>query len=177
MIFADVEFLQYDSTHRVGGTTLANSNPAAPPVGSPSTIYTWKAENKDKSWQVGLGADWLPLERLTLNASLIWAKTEGTTEFSAQPGTVLVPPFFYPIGNFDNTTRVALNLKGTYKFDRNWSVTGGYAYERYKYSDIGYDGTRYVVPPLTTSASYVTGQYSFQPYRANIFFLLGTYKF
>ena len=30
--------------------------------------------------------------------------------------------------------------------------------QEYKYSDIGYDNTRYVVPPLTTSALYVTGQ-------------------
>lgn len=177
MLFGDIEFLQIDSRHRVGGTTLANSNPDAPPSGGPpNTIYTWQAKNEDKAWQVGLGADWLPLERLKLNGSLIYAQTKGTTDFTAQPGTVLNPPFFYPIGNFDNTTRKSLNLKGTYKVDRNWSMTAGYAYERYKYSDIGYDGFRYVAG-TGASASYMTGQYAFQPYSANIFYLIGTYKF
>jgi hypothetical protein len=142
-----------------------------------STIYTWRAKNEDKAWQVGVGADWKPFERLSLTGSLIYAQTDGTTEFAAQSGTVLVPPFFFPIGNVDNTRRWALNLKGTYTVDRNWSVTGGYAFERYKYSDIGYDDTRYFVPPSTTSGSYVTGQYSFQPYTANIFYVLATYKF
>ena len=177
MVFGDIEFLEYDSTHRVGGSTLANSNPSAPPSGGPpNTIYTWNAKNEDMAWQVGVGADWLPMDRLKLNASLIWAKTEGTTDFAAQAGTITNPPFFYPISNFDNTTRKSLNLKGTYKIDRNWEVTGGYAYERYKYSDIGYDGTTYVAG-TGTSASYTTGQFAFQPYSANIFYVVGTYKF
>jgi MtrB/PioB family decaheme-associated outer membrane protein len=178
MIFGDIELLQIDSRHRVGGTTLANSNPAAPPSGASAlgnTIYTWDAKNEDKAWQVGVGADWLPMERLRLNASLIYAKTEGTTDFAAQAGTLVTVPFL-PITNFDNTKRTALNLKGTYKLDRNWSMTAGYAYERYKYSDIGYDGFRYVAG-TGTSAAYMTGQYAFQPYSANIFYVVGTYKF
>ena len=55
-------------------------------------------------------------------------------------------------------------------------MTGGYAYERYKFSDIGYDGLRYFVGAGAT-ASYMTGQYAFQPYKADIFYLIGTYKF
>jgi MtrB/PioB family decaheme-associated outer membrane protein len=177
MLFGDIEFVEYNSVHRIGATTLANADPAAPPSGAPnSSIYTWNAKNEDKSWQVGLGADWLPMDRLKLNASLIWAKTEGTTEFNAQPGTIINPPFFYPINNFDNTTRKSLSLKGTYRIDRNWEVTGGYAYERYKYSDIGYDNTTYVAG-TGTGASYTTGQFAFQPYSANIFYVYGTYKF
>jgi hypothetical protein len=183
LVFGDIELMKYDSTHRIGGTTLANSDPAAPPspaAPAVSTVYTWAAETNDKSWQAGLGVDWLPIERLTLNGSLIWAKTEGTTDFSAAAGTV-VSPAFIPISNFDNTTTKSLNLKGTYKVDRNWSVTGGYAYQRYEYSDIGTDGNRYVspYPPAAASptTSYVTGQYGYQPYTANIYYVLGTYKF
>ena len=177
MVFADVELLQIDSRHRVGGTTIANSNPSAAPTGGPpNTIYTWLAENNDTAWQIGMGADWLPTERLKLNGSYIWARTQGTTDFAAQAGTVLNPTTFYPIRNFDNTIRQTLNLKGTYRIDSHWSVTGGYAYERYKFSDIGYDGLRYFVGAGAT-ASYMTGQYAFQPYKADIFYLIGTYKF
>ena len=110
MLFGDIEFLEYNSTHRVGGTTLANSDPNAAPnntaPGAPfSTIYTWNAKNKDKSWQVGLGADWLPTERFTIKSSLIYAETNGTVDFAALGGADIAPPGLLPIKNFDNTKR------------------------------------------------------------------------
>ena len=186
MLFGDIEFLEYNSTHRVGGTTLANSDPNAAPnntaPGAPfSTIYTWNAKNKDKSWQVGLGADWLPTERFTIKSSLIYAETNGTVDFAALGGADIAPPGLLPIKNFDNTKRTSLNLKGTYRHSKQWDFTGGYAFEKYRYSDIGYDGTQYIAlataGALTTSAAYTTGQYAFQPYTANIFYLIATYKF
>jgi MtrB/PioB family decaheme-associated outer membrane protein len=197
MVFGDLEFTEYNSTHRVGS---CGANPAEPPQsGSPPACsplpaatppappvhssYTWGAKNKDRSWQVGVGADWLPQDRLKLSGSFIWAKTEGTTDFVAQPGTVLPAPFL-PIPNFDNTIRTSFNLKGTYKFSRQWEVTAGFAHERYKYSDIGYTGTAYTVGtastscvPLTVCTAYTTGQYAFQPYRVNVYYLIGTFRF
>ena len=195
-VFGDIEFTEYNSTHRVG---FCGANPAEPPQsGSPTsfppipcsllpagtppapavhTSYTWGAKNKDRSWQIGLGADWLPQERLKLNSSFIWAKTEGTTDFAAQPGTVLAAPFL-PIPNFDNTIRTAFNLKGTYKFSRQWEMTAGFAHERYKYSDIGYTGTTYIVGNFSpASIAYTTGQYAFQPYRVNLYYLVATFRF
>ena len=187
MVFADVEFLEYNSTHRVGGTTLANSDPNAAPSPAPpanSTIYTWNAKNKDKSWQIGLGADWVPMERLSVKTALLYGETQGTVDFSALGGAVIPIPGLVNIGNFDNTRRTSFNLSGTYKYTKEWDFTAGYAYERYRYSDIGYDNTRYVAlsavpvtPANSTSASYTTGQYSFQPYTANIVYVMGTYKF
>ena len=184
MLFGDIEFAKFDSLHRVGA---GNPDPSAPPSGAPfSTTYTWSARNKDKSWQVGLGADWVPSERWKVNASLIWAKTEGTADFGTQPGTILAAPLL-KIGNFDNTTRTALNLKGTYSFSRQWDFTAGYAFERYRYSDIGFDCTGstvatcpYIaptVPPGGTATSYLTGQTAFQDYTVNIVYLIATYKF
>ena len=189
LLFGDIEFLKIDSTHRVG---TGNPDPSAPPQpgvvppGPPfDTTYNWAAKNKDKSWQVGLGADWLPMERLKLAGSLIYAQTHGTVDFAALPSggvsPVVSPITLLPIGNFDNTRRTALNLKGTYRYDRHWSFTGGYAYERYRFSDIGYDGFTYVVPnavvPNPAANSYLSGQSAFQNYTANIFYVLATYKF
>jgi hypothetical protein len=197
MIFGDLEFTEYLSAHRVGScganpaeppqsgsppgcTTLPTSTPPAPPVHS---SYTWGAKNRDRSWQLGLGADWVPRDRLKLSSSFIWAKTEGTTDFAAQSGTVLAAPFL-PIPNFDNTIRTAFNLKGTYRISKEWDITAGYAHERYKYSDIGYTGTTYTVGtastscvPVTVCTAYTTGQYAFQPYRANIYYVVGSFRF
>jgi len=168
LLFGDVEFVQFDSFHRVG---TGNPDPATPPT--PAT-YNWSASNRDRAWQWGLGTDWLPRERLTLKGSLIWARTRGTTDFAVQPGGAVGP--FLPIPNFDNTRRTSLNLRAVYNYSKQWEFTGGYAYEKYRYSDIGYDNTQYVTA-TNTSAGYVTGQFSFQPYTANIFYAVAKYKF
>ena len=63
IVFGDIEFTQYDSLHRVGS---GDPNPEAPPSGGPpNTTYNWSAENKDRSWQVGIGAEWVPTDQWT----------------------------------------------------------------------------------------------------------------
>lgn len=174
LLFGDVEFVQFDSFHRVG---TGNPDPATPPVAG---TYNWAAKNRDRAWQLGLGSEWLPMERLTLKGSLIWARTKGTTDFAPEPGVVpaLVPTPFLPIPNFDNTRRTSFNLKAVYKYSRQWEFTGGYAYEKYRYSDIGYDNTLYVAAAAAaTQNAYVTGQFSFQPYTANIIYAVAKYRF
>jgi hypothetical protein len=187
MVFGDIEFLEYNSLHRNDSTATGTASPFDPPraltAGNPnSTNYNWSAKNKDKSWQVGVGADWVPAERWKVNGSFIYAETNGTTDFAAQAGTILPAPFL-PINNSDNTKRTAFVLKGTYQLQKNWEFTGGYSYERYWFSDIGYDAFAYVVgsgTPLSgnnTATSYLTGQSAFQSYNANIFWLISKYKF
>ena len=172
LIFGDIEFLEYNSYHHVGagvpvaagGTQVTNS------------AYDWSAKNKDKSWQVGIGLDFVPMNRLMVKSSLIYAETSGTADFSFSPGADTRP--IYPITNFDNTKRTALNIKGVYDYSKQWEFTGGFAYEKYKYSDIGYDNTRYVIPNANPARlSYFTGQFSFQPYSANVFYATAKYKF
>ena len=111
----------------------------------------------------------------------MYAETRGTADFAAQPGTILAAPGLVGIGNFDNTRRIALNMRGIYQADKNWKFTGGYAFEQYRYNDVGYQGFQYTIPagtaPTFTSTSYYTGQLAFQPYTAHIFYLYGTYRF
>ncbi|HEU4645189.1 MAG TPA: MtrB/PioB family outer membrane beta-barrel protein [Burkholderiales bacterium] len=169
LVFGDVEVTKYESFHRVGtGPTAAD--PFAAPTAS---TYNWGGTSEDKSWQLGLGMDWKPRERLTLKASLIVAKTEGTADFSPEVGG---GGPFASITNIDNTKRTSLNFKGIYAYDRNWEFTGGYAYEKYEYDDIAYNGTRYVTT-ATATAGVVTGQYSFQPYKASILYAMAKYNF
>lgn len=169
MLFGDVEWAEYGSFHRFDGTNTGNPDPATPPT---ANTYNWSSSVKDKSWQLGLGADWLPWERLKLHASLSQLQTAGSADFARQIATPVVP-----IKNYDNTRRTALNLKGTYLVNKQWNLTAGYAWEKYRFDDIGYQGFQYVVPPLNTQASYLTGQSAFQNYTANIFYLVATYKF
>ena len=168
LVFGDLEYVTYDSRHRVGAGT------GDPNAASTLTNFTWTAKNQDTSWQIGAGADWMARPRFKVNTSLIYAQTNGEADFSvAGPAAATPRP---AIRNFDNTRRLSLVVKGTYQLSRRFDLTGGYSHERYRYSDVGYDGTRYVAgtPP---SESYTTGQFAFQNYNANILFGVARYKF
>jgi hypothetical protein len=86
-----------------------------------------------------------------------------------------------PINAYDNWKQTSLNLKAVYALNKNWSFTGGYAYERSRYSDIAYDGYQYTVPfPAVTNSttqSYLNGYKAFTNADANIFYVLATFKF
>jgi hypothetical protein len=60
-------------------------------------------------------------------------------------------------------------------------MTAGYSYEKYNYSDARYNGYQYTIPfPGVTnnvSQSYLNGYNAFTPYKANIYYLIGTYHF
>lgn len=176
LVFGDIETTKFESFHRVG---TGASDPATPPAGPPNT-YNWTGNNEDKAWQLGVGWDWKQSARLSIKGSLSFAKTEGTADFTPEAGVIpaLVATPFQSITNVDNTKRTALNLKAVYAYDKQWELTGGYAYERYEYNDIAYTGTRYVAPDSNPNeVSPVTGQYSFQPYKANIIYVAAKYKF
>jgi len=120
------------------------------------------------------------MKKLTWQTKLLFVRTKRQADFAVP---VAPPGFVGPGGllpaHFDNSKRYSFNLKGVYQLDRNWTFTGGYAWERYKYSDLGYDGFTYTVPltPVNTSTSYFTGEGAFQPYTVNIFYIMAQYKF
>jgi len=77
--------------------------------------------------------------------------------------------------------QTSLNLKGVYTLDKNWSFTGGYAYNKYDYSDIAYNGYQYTIPypgvTSSTTQSYLNGYRAFTNSDQNIFYILATYRF
>jgi hypothetical protein len=177
-LFADAEYVTYDSVHRVGSTP-ASGNPAAGPAPAApavSTSYTYGNRARDKSYMVGLSGDWVPKERWKLNAAAIWMKTQGTVDFTAQGGAIIGAPGLVPISNFDNTTTITLNMKGTYQYNRNIELTGGYAYQHYTYSDIATDNYGYVVG-ATNTGSMASGLYAFPMHNSNTVYGFVKYKF
>ena len=174
MAFTEVEFVRYDATHRNIDDTASPT--AFDPFSAPdNNNYNWSSVNKDRNWAIGLGADWLPTERLKLNASLIWQYTHGAADFTT-PNTVVPATAALPITNYDNTRKLSLNFKATYKYSKQWDFTGGYAYERYRFSDIAYDGYQYTIGAGTT-ASYLSGASAFPRYNVNLIYVRAAYKF
>ncbi len=169
-----------------GAGFIAGVLPTATTQGNCFSVcsYNWNDANKDKTFTFGLGADWHANERWLLNASYIYMKTTGTVDFSSA-GNIGTPSFIpnSNVSHFDNTKKNSFNAKATYKVNRNWSITGGGAYEKYTFQDDAYSG--YVYNPITTSSAitatnrgaYLTGVNAFPAYTAKIYYLLGTYSF
>jgi hypothetical protein len=134
-----------------------------------------------------VGFDWPTMERLVFKGSYIWSKTTGGVDFGSTNGLggSTIAGVYYPPVAFasDNTTKQALNLKGTFKYSKNWDFTGGYAFERYNYHDdqnsMGYNGYYPYVMNVTanTGVSFLSGQGANPSYTAHIYYLLATYKF
>jgi MtrB/PioB family decaheme-associated outer membrane protein len=175
-LMGDYEWVTYDSFHRnISGLTAPGAyDPSTPPT---SQNYNWSAKNEDDNWMVGVGLDWYATPRLTVRGSLLYFESDGQSEVISQNnfGNPL------PIDAYDNWKRTSLNLKGIYALNKQWSLTGGYAYERSRYNDIAFDGYQYTVPfpavTNNTAQSYLNGYRAFTNGEANIFYLLATFKF
>jgi len=180
-LFADYEHIKYESDHRNVGTSPCNDttgpncyDPSAPPT---SSSYNWSATVKSENWLIGLGGDWPVTDKFLLTGSILYEQVDGSSDMQSQNnfGNPL------PLPNYPNTKITSLNLKGTYTFTKNWTLTGGYAYQKYDYSDDQFNG--YVntlpYPGVTNNAaqSYLNGWNAHIPYNANIFYLYGSYKF
>jgi hypothetical protein len=106
----------------------------------------------------------------------MYYKTDGSVDFGAQ----LAQSSSYPqnIANYDDAKRTALNLKGVYTINKSWTLTAGYAYEKYEYKDAQYDGYMYTVPNSNaTQTAYLNGYYKDPQYKASIFYGWVTYRF
>jgi hypothetical protein len=182
--FADVEFVSYDSTHR--NISTVSSGAGAPPNDTPSgncqstfpncydpinttansSNYNWNSTNKDRNLVLGIGADWVPMERWKLQGSIMSEKTNGTVDFSVQPPANPSTPVV-PISNYDNANKFSINLKGTYAYTRQIDLMAGYSFERFRFDDISYTGYQYTTGS-GTSTSYLTGLNAFPNYTTNL---------
>jgi hypothetical protein len=175
-VFGDAERVKYDSTHRIigAGSTSGAYEPSAPPNAS---NYNWSGTITDKNWAAGIAFDWPATEKLSIKASAIFYKTDGYVDLALQEGvpTSVVRPV--PIAAWDDSKRTSFNVKGVYAINKAWSFTGGYAFEKYEYSDSQYDGYRNTVPASSKQDSYLSGVYANPQYKANIVYGLVTYRF
>jgi hypothetical protein len=170
--YFDYESVTTDSNHR---NFQAGTNTASPFVPPTATSYNWKAKLVDHNYAYGFGVE-VPVlkDKLDLVASWGYEKANGDADFVSQNNVVAL----YNIGNYDNYTKKAINVKMIYKVNKNLNITAGYAYEKYRYNDAATDGYLFVVPAANpVNNNYLTGVGIDQNYEANVWFLTATYKF
>jgi len=175
-VFGDWEEVKVDSTHRIigSGGTGNSYDPNTPPTAS---NYNWSGNIKDKSYAAGIAVDWPATDRLSFKASAIYYKTDGYVDLSLQegvPSSVVRP---VPVGNWDDSKRTSFNVKAVWALNRAWTLTGGYAYERYEYSDAQTDGYLYFISGSSNQNSYLNGVSAFNTYKTNIVYGMVNYRF
>jgi len=174
-VFADSERVTYDSRHRVGtGTAVGTYDPFSPPT---ATVYNWEGKVKDRNTAYGIAVDFPVMPRLVIKAAAIHYKGDGSVDLSLQegvPASVVRP---VAITLFDDYERTSLSVKAIFALNKSWSITGGYAYEKFDYQDEQYDGYRYTIPAANRADSYLNGFYANPQYKANIIYAMATYRF
>jgi hypothetical protein len=126
---------------------------------------------------IGVALDWQIAKNFALKASAIYYKTDGMVDLQVQEGVPTSVTRPVPVTYFDDTKKTAITLKGIYDFSKSLSLTAGYAYEKYEYSDEQYNGYRNTIPASSLQDSYLSNLYANPQYKANIFFGLLTYRF
>ena len=198
--FGNWETVKYEHTYRSSCTAITpavSCDPGQPQSGATNTTtgnqFNWAAKTKDNNYVLGVGGDWAATSKLRLKVSYLYSKTTGGVDFSStnnwgitdngvnQPGLV---PYVT-----DNTKKQTHNLKAIYNVNRNWEVSGGYAYEKYEYVDGqmtngyngGYSNYQSILNSTTTGAlvmqNYLSGAFANPSYKANVVYVLGTYRF
>jgi len=174
--FFDYERITQDQFQRQTNSTV---DPGLAPT---STNFNWTASQEDKSYSYSIGTDvYIIPEKLTLRLQHSYLKSDGSVDY-----TYLLGGNPLPSGrtqdNIDLNDWDAYRLRYylvrlTYNATKAWSVTAGYAYEKYSYSDDQYDGYQYVPATTGTNGAYLTGAYKDSSYESHMGFLTLSYRF
>jgi hypothetical protein len=173
---ANYEFVEFNQKYHQGTGPLPGGTQTP-------TDFDWSTKNTQTNQLWGLIADWAATERVALKASYIWTRTGGGVDF--QSGNTAGAGGFNggPLVNYvtDNTKKQTFNLKGDYKFDRQWTGTLGYVIEKYEYADDqmrGYQGNYPYFQYLGgNNDSWFSGAFANPSYKLQVVYLVGTYKF
>lgn len=138
--------------------------------------FNWDVTQTDKSYNYGIGSDIYAIpKKLTLRLQHDYVDSDGRADFTYYTAAALTPlgrtNDNIDISNWDDYKKNSFMAKAIYNVTKALSVTAGYAYERYKYSDALLDGYVYVPATSGSSGAYLTGAYKDQSYRANVVFL------
>ena len=173
---ANYEIIEFDQKYR-------NGAPADGPSPNNAANFDWSTKNTQINRLLGLIADWVPTERLALKGSYILTTTGGGVHFNS--GNTSTTGGFNggPLVDYvtDNTTKQTLNLKGDYKFDKQWTGTLGYVQEKYDYNDDQMKGYQGFYPYFQylggNNDSWFSGAYANPGYRLTVVYMTATYKF
>jgi MtrB/PioB family decaheme-associated outer membrane protein len=132
------------------------------------TVYAQTVD--DDFWTYGLALN-IPnvVYKLSLNFAWQYQKSDGEINFdNSITNTSLVD-----IKDSDDYAKKTFEAKAVYAIDPKLSMTVGYLYEDYEYSDVAYANYQYIL----NNSDYYSGTFFDQNYTANVGYVLLAYKF
>ena len=164
--------------------TRRNTDQCDTVFGACSDDTKWNLKDKETYYDFGAGTNiFLMPKKLTLRFQYDYSRSNGNADLTLGNtlftglGTVLPPNANQnniDIPNWDDYTKQSFMAKFIYDVTKHIALSVGYAYEKFKYSDAQLDG--YALIPSDAGA-FLTGAYSNQSYKANLYFATMTYKF
>ena len=166
--FGSWEETKYPSDHRYIGTVASGPNPPADSARQPTRTATARSSRRGAGrgvvqlelrhqghdvhdWRgVGLAGHAVvdvegvvPVRAERRRGHVLVTNPERAYDMVAGPAGLGNP---LNIGNFDNSKQQYFQLKAIYAFNKNWSFTAGYAYEKYDHNDIATGGYQNTLP-------------------------------
>jgi MtrB/PioB family decaheme-associated outer membrane protein len=149
--------------------------------------YNWDVVMKDDSFSYGANAEiFIVPRKVTLVLQYDDIKSNGHADFTYYSSAALIAGGRtnddVDIGAWDDYTLRSLSAKIKYSPSKTYTLSAGYAYERYTYNDASWDNYMYTSGPLppaatTSNSALLTGAYANPNYHANVVFLAASYRF
>jgi len=174
--FFDYERIRQDLFQR---QTTTGFDPSLPPT---PTNFNWTAFQKDESYSYTFGTDiFIIKDKLTLRLQHSYLESNGSVDYTYLLGGNPLPvgrtQENIDISDWDDYKLRYYLIKLTYNATKALSIAVGYAYEKYIYSDVQYNGYQYVPATAGTNGAYLTGAYNDPSYESHVVFLTLSYRF
>lgn len=173
---------------------ITGFSPSLPPIVSAPTgtaatgsgNFNWTASSTDYNYGYGVGTDiYIIPQKVTLRLQYSAMKNDGTVDYTYMLSqgqlSTLAPGRTnsnIDVANWDRYRLQYYLAKVTYIPIKPLSISLAYAYEKYTYNDVQYNGYQNIpTGPTGTVLDYLTGAYANPNYKANIFFLSAAYQF
>jgi hypothetical protein len=142
--------------------------------GTTTTPVGWNADMRNNNLAFGVGTS-IPIIKDKLAFKVQWdsEKNDGYADFSSQTYTGTINPGNVDIAPWDDYTRQNISAMVTYAYDKHLSFNFGFLYSQFKLNDGQLNGYQYV----PSSTVYLTGAYTDQNYKANVYYIRANYRF
>ncbi len=172
----DYERVRLDQLQRQTNGTFDPSLP------STATAFNWTAAQKDEDYSYMVGAEiFIIPEKLTLLLQYSYLQADGSVDYTyllgANPLPVGRTQDNIDLSNWDGYKLSSFLIKLSYNVTKALSVAAGYAYEKYDYNDVQYDGYTYVPAVTGTNGAYLTGAYNNPSYESHRGFITLSCRF
>jgi hypothetical protein len=177
--FFDYDVSYTGQTQREGSG--GNGNPGAAP--SP-TGFNWNANLRNNNYAYGTGTSFpIIKDRLAFIVQYDFEQNNGTANFTSQSFTAAqtglgINNGNIDIGPWDDYTRQNISARLAYDYNKSLRFTFGYLYSQFRLNDGQLNGYNFVYPFSTTNGnSYLSGAFTDQSYKANVYYVRAMYRF